>query len=414
MVLVVASANLAHLNADTLNESLEAIAQLFQQATKPPYSHLQVRALVEDSEEPWTEKQIDKAVKESLDYSEGNFPADAIVRQREFTRKLVSREHAGKRWTIVKETIIPGAIRIESRDFLDIKPDLDAATEDESTLFNEYLIQNYNNPELGYHFLKVRNGSRSEVTIDRSEKPIQITGWNLFQARHLESKAAISLGFALIDTGSPSKIKALQDGYGPIYWDILGPFPFSPDRATELLVGTAKNVQSSLKIDGTKRELRVDSTSGGLKTSSIWKIDQALPYLITAFECESGVNGSYKSYRTGVSAFDFPQEWRVVQKDANGKPTERKISILSVSTNFNHAALFSTNSLPAGRIWERMNDGSMQAISGITNWDGKQSPFSIPPPTPKSWSLQRAIIVVAVLLQCGILAKYYKRRRTAR
>ncbi len=404
---------LVRINAETSTEAVAVVEQLFQQATKPPLPYLKIRALVEESEKPWTEKQIDKAVEESLAYSRENFPAEAIARQREFTRKLIAQQHGGKRWVVVQETMIPGAIRFESRDFSDRKPSLEEANGDESTLFQQYQVQNYSNPELGYRFLKVTTHPNVEVVVDRSDQPVRIAGWNLFQARHLEPQAALFLGLALFDNSDPERNKVLQEGYGPGFQELLGPLPFSSQKANQLLSGLANDIRAKVSIEGNRRQLRVDSGGAGMKVSSTWTMDQTLPYLVTAFEAESGGNGSYGSYRIGQFEHDFPKEWQVVKKELNQDPVSRKITFLSVSTNLNKTSLFSTNNLPVGRIWERLGDGTMRPISGITNWDGQQSPLAKPPPAPKNWFLQRAVIVAAILVQGCLIGWYFKRKRAA-
>ena len=107
-----------------------------------------------------------------------------------------------------------------------------------------------------------------------------------------------------------------------------------------------------------------------------FQINYSLPYLISRASITTPVGVRYISERSGITDLGFPVEWKTEETSSDGVVLRRSIQILSATTNVNLESAFPTNWPSGYKVWSRNPNGNITPVSGVTNWSGKQSPFS--------------------------------------
>lgn len=394
------------------NAKVAVLKILLAHSTKAPTVPLKVRAVIFDEAPSWTTEQVEKEVKSQMDFVPPGTPTAVLAEHENSIRNAVKSATSGRRWYICEETRGKKVVRLDVKEYYTNEPPAIDHVKPADELFEVSYINCYEGHQLPYQAARI-TPSASEVLLDNSTQPVKYGLWNLFVAQHLEGKSAMRLAVLVGGILPPLEIEKLIQDHGLENSDILTSISFDTDKASSLVYGLVPNLKITTKNSGGSWEIALDAV-GATTVKTEWKINEALPYLVsrTAITTPDGV--VYNSERSGITDLGFPTEWKTEERSGDGVVSRRTIRIISATTNVNPEGAFTTKWPSGYKVWSRNPNGVVTPVSGITNWSGIQSPFLKGASGPKPLGLGRFAWVLIAIGQLVLFIYFFVRKNKSK
>lgn len=383
--------------ADTQHEHI--VRELYRHAVQVPAPVVQVRALVHYIEPAWTEAQWGEYDRTVRKYGVQNPPEIA-----ERWRKYLEQTHtSGIRWSLVRETKLPGFYRIDRKDYGKVEPIVDDRLLHSDDIFDQYFINNYGRKQLPFRkswwdgqtypawanmgtrdkpqWEEIEPTRRNVVFIERGEKVSWHKLEDLFVARYLEAEAGFFL-VMLLGKFDPATIKRLLNTPDDEHRHVIPPVPLDERKLSDSLSGT----NPALKIDvvssgDTAASVELSSNTPEGRLSVRYMVDWSLPYLVAKIRIVTSSGAEYASERSGLTDLGFPSHWRTERNTPDGRKT-KEIRILSVTTNIVESAVLGTNYPAGATVYESVSKGQgkqNRVLVGNQPTGASQEPQAVAP-----------------------------------